>query len=131
MKNPQNGEFYILVYKGDTLFITITRSLRGVVRAWHGYSDAVLAIAKGFGYNYNKESQVLATACSDFMRKHGASDSDVKSVHNTHTTGVYNIKAAIAKAGGRLCDRHDAISLIHNDIKSKGYYETLRGTNKQ
>lgn len=116
MKNSQNGEWYLLAYKGDTFFITVTRSPRGVVRAWHGYSDKVLASAGGYGYD--KESQVLAYACGDYMKAKG---DEAKGVYGTAAVGIENTKRAIAASGGKLYDRHEAMSLIHDDIKANKY----------
>lgn len=116
MTNKQNGEWYLLAYKGDTLFITVTRSPRGIVRAWHGYSDTVLSTAGGYGYD--KESSVLAEACGDFLKSHGASDSDIKAVYNTGAGGVETTKKALAGANAKLYDRHDALGLIYKDIKA-------------
>lgn len=117
MKNPQNGEWYLLAYNGDTMFITVTRSKGGVVRAWHGYSDKTLATAGGYGYD--KESQVLAIACGDYLKQHDASDDDVQRVYNTGAAGITSTARVIEDIGGKLYDRHDAIGLIHDDIQRR------------
>lgn len=111
MKNPQNGEWYLLAYKGDTHFITVTRSPRGIVRAWHGYSDTVLATAGGYGYD--KESSVLADAC--------ATRANVPEWRKAMASGTNTLKTLILESGGKLYDRSDALELIHNDIKSNNY----------
>jgi hypothetical protein len=119
MKNPENGAWYLLAYKGNTLFITVTRSPRGVVRAWHGYGDNVLATAGGWGYD--KDSQVLAIASGDYMAKLGADKDTCQAVYNTGAGGVSTTKDAIAKAGGYLYDHQDAIGMVYDDIRAKGY----------
>ena len=111
MINPQNGEWYVLAYKGDTQYITVTRSKIGVVRAWHGYSDKVLSTAGGYGYD--KESSVLAEACATFMLE--------PNINHAAGVGINQVKELVATAGGRLYDRIDAMDFIYNDIKAKKY----------
>lgn len=111
MKNPQNGEWYVLAIKSDTHFITVNRSPRGIVRAWHGYSDKVLSTAGGYGYD--KESSVLAEACATLA--------GVKELHKAAGVGIERLKTLVIEAGGRLYDRGDALDFIYTDIKAKGY----------
>jgi hypothetical protein len=111
MRNPENGSEYILAFNKDTLFITVTRSKQGVVRAWHGYSDTVLATAGGYGYD--KESSVLAHACAKFIEN--------TDINNGAGVGVERVKTLVAKAGGRLYDRQDMIGFVYDDIKVNNY----------
>lgn len=111
MKNPNNGDIYILAYNKDTQFITVTRSPRGVVRAWHGYSDDCLATAGGYGYD--KESSVLASACASFTGD--------KSILGAQGVGIESVKKHVANAGGRLYDRHDMVTMVYDDIAVNKY----------
>lgn len=111
MKNPQNGDWYLLAYKHDTFFITITRSPRGIARAWHGYSDTCLSVAAGYGYD--KESSVLADACAELA--------NMPIWRGAMAVGIETLKRMVRESGGRLYDRSDALDLIHQDIKLNNY----------
>jgi hypothetical protein len=111
MKNPQNGEWYLLAINGDTHYITVTFSKIGVARAWHGYSDTVLATANGYGYD--KESTVLANACAKLA--------NIKALENAAGVGVESLKRLVTEHKGRLYSRTDALDFIYQDIKAKGY----------
>ena len=111
MTNPQNGDFYLLAIKGDSHYITVTRSPRGIVRAWHGYSDTVLATASGYGYD--KESHALSFACAKLSK--------INKLKEAGGVGVEHLKTLVAEAGGRLYDRRDALEFIYKDISANGY----------
>ena len=111
MKNPQNGDWYLLAINKDTHFITVTYSPRGIARAWLGYSDTVLSTAGGYGYD--KESSVLADAC--------AKQSNIKELREAMGVGIGSLKKLINDRGGKLYDRQGALDLIYKDIKVNKY----------
>lgn len=111
MKNPQNGEWYVLAINKDTHFVTVTWSKGGAASAWIGYSDTRLDHAGGYGYD--KLSTVLSNAVANLTKD--------EEYRNRAGVGVNSLQNLVQQKGGKLYSRHEAIEMIYKDIATNDY----------